>query len=430
MDYVVRNSIRGLKSALILFLFCGIGNAVADDWNGTAQQLARKIVAVTGPGAVTVTVENRSSLAKKDVDAIGGLLLVELEALGARAAKPEQAAAVVAVWLSENPRWYVWVAEIHQGGGEASVVMVSMPHGDESGFEREAMPVSLRKIPLWEQEDRILDVLVLEEDTAPRHIAVLDGGKVAIYRLKNGKWQLEQSMAVTHGRPWPRDLRGRVMAAKDHLLDVYLPGVFCKSTTSLPLALNCRETDDPWPLMGPLAGTSAGSLSSFAGGAAVQPLGAFYSATRNFFTGALTPGVGELTTVEKFYSVAPLPRGKYVLWLFAGTDGEIHLVDGMTDQTAKLGWGSDIASLKTACGAGWQVLAASAGERGRENGADSVRAYEIADRDPVPVSAGLDFSGGITALWTEAKGDGAIAVVRNFGTGEYEAFRLATDCSR
>src|SRR5208337_4274003 len=348
MDYVVRNSIRGLKSALILFLFCGIGNAVADDWNGTAQQLARKIVAVTGPGAVTVTVENRSSLAKKDVDAIGGLLLVELEALGARAAKPEQAAAVVAVWLSENPRWYVWVAEIHQGGGEASVVMVSMPPGDESGFEREAMPVSLRKIPLWEQEDRSLDVLVREEDTAPRHIAVLDGGKVAIYRLKNGKWQLEQSMAVTHGRPWPRDLRGRVMAAKDHLLDVYLPGVFCKSTTSLPLALNCRESDDPWPLV---ATTVVTFPSLSVGSPPVRPLGAFYSASRNFFTGALTPGVGRLTTVGKFYSAAALPRERYVLWLFAGTDGQIHMVDGVTDQTVKLGWGSDIASVKTACGA-------------------------------------------------------------------------------
>lgn len=426
-------STRCLKAGMNLFLFlllwCSlVGSASAGEWNGPSQLLARKIVAVTGPGAVAVTVENRSSLAKQDVDAVGGLVRMELETLGARPATLEQAAAAVAVTLSENPQFYVWVAEIRQGAREASVVMVSIARGDESGFEREAMPLGLRRIPLWAQEDRILDVLVIEEDAAPRQIAVLDGDRVAIYRLKNGKWQPEQSLGITHGRPWPQDLRGRVLAAgtKDHLLEVFLPGVFCQSTSSLPLALNCRESDDPWPL----AAKSANGFAPSGGAPAIPPLGGFYSATRNFFTGALTPGVGKLTTVDKFYSAAPLPRESYVLWLFAATDGEMHLVDGITDQVAKLGWGSDVASLKSACGAGRQVLATSAAEHGAGNDTDSVRAYEIADRDPVPVSTALDFSGEVTALWTEAKGESAIAIVRNRETGDYEAFRLAVDCSR
>jgi hypothetical protein len=61
-----------------------------------------------------------------------------------------------------------------------------------------------------------------------------------------------------------------------------------------------------------------------------------------------------------------------------------------------------------------------------------VRAYEFPDRDPVAVSAALDFPGGgiITALWTEAKADTAIAVVKNRETGSYEAFRLAVVCSQ
>jgi len=391
------------------------------------QQLARKIVAITGPGAVAITVENRSSLGKKDFDSISGALRAELDALGARAAKPEQAAATVAVWLSENPQSYVWVAQIQQGTGESAVAMVSVPRGDEAGWAHESMPMSLRKIPLWAQEERILDAVVLEEDSAPKQIAVLDGEKVAIYRLKSGKWQQEQTLTITHARPWPRDLRGRIMAAKDHLLDVYLPGVFCRSTATLPLTLNCRESDDPWPLVA-TAVASFPSLS--AGSPPVRPLGAFYSASRNFFTGALTPGVGRLMTVGKFYSAAALPRERYVLWLFAGTDGQIHMVDGVTDQTAKLGWGSDIASVKTACGAGGQLMATSSGENGPGNGVDSVRLYEIADRDPVPVSAALDFPGEITALWTEAKGDSAMAVVRNHETGDYEAFRLAVACSQ
>jgi hypothetical protein len=429
MRLAICNSPGRLKAPRVLLwvlvLCCGSPSAAAGDWSEPTQQLARKIVAITGPGAVAVTQENRSSLAQKDFLTICGALRMNLEVLGARPVKPDAAAATVGVWLSENPQSYVWVAEIRQGA-QSTVVMVALPRGDEGGWTRDSMPMSLRKIPLWAQEERILDVAVLEEDTAPQHMAVLDGEKVAIYRLRNAKWQQEQSLSIAHARPWPRDLRGRILPAKDHLLDVYLPGVLCRSTTNLPLTLNCRESDDPWPLVA----TNAVSFPSFGAAPSVQTLGAFYSASRNFFTGALTPGLGRLTTVDKFYSAAPLPREKYVLWLFAGTDGQIHRVDGVTDQAAKLGWGSEIASVKAACGAGGQLLATNSGENAPESGADSVRLYEIADRDPVPVSAALDFPGEITALWTEAKGDSAIAVVWNHETGNYEAFRLAVGCSQ
>ena len=209
---------------------------------------------------------------------------------------------------------------------------------------------------------------------------------------------------------------------KDHLLDVYLPGVYCRTTTTLPLALSCRDSDDPWPLT-----TSTAAIAATGALTPSQPLGAFYASSRNFFTGALAPGVGKLTTVSKFYSAASLPRDKYTLWVFQSTDGQTHFVDGVTDHTAKLGWGSEIASIKTMCGSGWQMLVTGADDKGM----DAVRAYEVADRDPVPASAPLEFSGEITAMWTAtAKGESAIAVVKNRETGEYEAFRLGMDCSQ
>jgi hypothetical protein len=403
----------GRVITIALFVFIGLlASAEATDWNDPALQLAKKIVSLTGPGAIAVTIENRSSLTGKAFDEVSGRLRANLELLGARSAMPEQAAASVVITLSENSRFYVWVAKIKQGMPESTVTMISFPRHDEANFGLDSLPMSLRKVPLWAQEDRILDVAVLEEDNAPRQIAVLDARKVAIYRLKNGKWQLEQNHAILHTPPWPRDLRGRVLTAKDHLLEVYLPGVFCRSTTTMPLALNCRESDDPWPL---LAGP-------------IPPIGGFYSSSRNFFTGALAPGVGKLTAVDKFYSAAALPRENYALWLFAGADGQTHFVDGVTDQVAKLNWGSDIASVKTTCGAGSQVLATSA--HGGEAETDSVRAYEVADRDPLPVSAPLTFSGEVTALWSDGKGDTAIAIDKNRETGEYEAFRLAVACSQ
>lgn len=415
--------------------------ARAADWSGPERQLATKIVAVTGTAAITLTVENHSSLGKRDGEIIQNGLRSSLENAGARFARSDRAtsdratsqpatsdATAVKISLSENSTSYVWVAEIRQGADDPVVVMVSVPRSESSIAAHDSVPLSLRKIPLWTQEDPILDVAVLEDNAAPTRIAVLEAEKVALYRWLAGKWQQEQALGIVHARPWPRDLRGRLVPARDHLLDVYLPGVVCRGAGS-PVTLSCRESDDPWPLVP--AALSGGSFSVFPGpdstAVNIAPVGAFYAPMRNFFTGVLTPAVGRFTTVPKFYSAALLPRDKYLLWLFTATDGHVHVVDGVSDQAARFDWGSDLASVKTSCGSGWQVLATSSEEA---NG-DWVRAFEFPDRDPVAVSGAVDFSGGvITALWTETKGDTAIAVVRNRETGSYDAFRLAVACSQ
>ena len=200
----------------------------------------------------------------------------------------------------------------------------------------------------------------------------------------------------------------------------------CSSVAASPLSLNCRESDDPWQLIpasfnAPNLFPSANSIST----SSVPLLRAFFASTRDFFTGAVTPPIGKFSSVPRFYSAAAIPREKYVLWLFAATDGQIHMIDGVSDQAAKSVWGGDLTSVRTQCGAGWQVLATSSGDHG-----DLVRAYEFPDRDPVPVSAAIDFPGPITALWAEGKGDTAIAVARNQETGNYEAFRLEMACSQ
>jgi len=421
----------GPRVALCCFLLLPgfVIGAVATDWSGPEQQLARKIVAVTGPGAVALTIENRSSLSKRETEIVRNGMHSALEALGLRLVKPEQASATIAISLSQNPNAYVWVAEIRQGDGKAVIEMVSSPRLDGLVSAHDSVPLAIRKIPVWAQEERILDVLVLEDSTAPTHIAVLGSEDVSLYRLLGGKWQREQALALAHAHPWPRDLRGRLILGKDHLLDVYLPGVICHSTNGMPLALNCQESDDPWPLVaGSAGGGTASNFPSFVASTlpAIPQVGGFFTSTRNFFTGALAPGVGKFATVPKFYSAAFLPRGNYVLWLFAAVDGKVHMVDGVSDQPARLNWGSSVAGLKTTCGAGWQVLATSSGEPG----SDSIRAYEFPDRDAVAVSAEADFGATVTALWTEAKGDTAIAVTRNGETGSYEAFRVAVACNQ
>ena len=397
--------------------------AHATDWNVAEQQLARKIVAVTGPGTVAVTVENRSSLGRRESEAVQNGLRFALEQLGIRFAEPDQAAGSVAISLSENPTSYIWVAQIRQGEGDATVAMVSVPRPASAPAVHDSMPMVLRRTLLWSQSDPILDMAVLEEGATPTRIVVLDPAKISLYRWQGSQWQTEQVMEIPHARPWPRDMRGRLVAVKDHLMDVYLPGVSCHSAGGNLLSLNCRDSEDPWPLVAnDISATAGGS----GGGGNIAPQFAFFAPTRNFFTGVLSPGLGKGLSVPSFYSAAPLPRGKYTLWLLAATDGQVHMIDGLSDRSTKLEWGSDLAMVKTVCGAGWQVLSTTAGG----HSGDSVRAYEIPDRDPVAASAAVDFAGKITAMWTESRGDTAVAVARNSETGSYEAFRLAMACDQ
>jgi hypothetical protein len=416
-----RQSAPCLLLSLALLIFSVVA-AQGTDWHSPEQELARKIVAVTGPGAVALTVENRSSLGRREVEIIQNGLRVELSALGLRFVDADRASGTVAIFLSENPSSYVWVAEIRQGAGEKSVVMVSTPRVGSPVATHDAMPMTLRKTQLWTQDDPILDVAVLEESATPTYIAVLDARSVSLYRWQNGKWMREQALEIVHEKPWPRDLRGRLLAARDHLFDVYLPGVACHSTATAPLGLNCRASDDPWPV----GGTALSSFAAASSGPAGTALNAFFAPARNFFTGAVAPAIGKFSAVPKFYSAAALPREKYMLWLFAATDGHIHMIDGVSDQTVPFAWGSDLASVKTNCGAGWQVLSTTPGVGGQ----DSVRAFEFPDRDAVAVSAPVEFDGPVSALWTEAKGDGALAVARNLETGQYEAFRLSVACNQ
>ena len=393
---------------LLALMLMPVPRILASDWLAPEEQLARKIAADTGPGAVALDLVNRSSLSRPDVEEIRRGLQSTLGALGLHFVNADQAAATVQITLSENLRNYVWVAEIHQGNNEASVVMVAAPKPGLAAVERPASALVIHKTLLWTDENRILDVALV--NGSPQHMIVLEPESVVLFRLQDSHWQQDQSLSLPHAHPWPRDLRGRLVLRKDHLFDAYLPGVFCRSSPTAPLTLNCHESDDPWPL-----GTDQSGLS------------AFFTPARNFFTGALSPGIEKQTTVKPFYSAAMLPRGKYQLWIFASIDGQVHLLDGVSDQTAaKPGWGSDIASVRSGCGLGWQVLVTGGGDSSSE----MVKAFEIADREPVEVSQPAEFNGSVTALWVDSDGTGAMAISQNSETGKYEAYRLSIACGQ
>jgi hypothetical protein len=394
-----------LVSVIFLFaLFSAPGNA--QNFTGVEEQLAGKIVAAAGAKTMNLEVINRSSLSAAAVDEIRRNLLTRLATLGARFVGAAQASASVRVSLSENLQSYLWVAEIQQGAGPRAVVIVCLPRTAPLSIESQLTTMVLHKTFLWSQQERILDVAVI--DGNPASMLVLDTNGLAMYRSQDGRWQLEQSQLIAHTRPWPRDLRGRLVLGsdKEHFFDVYLPGVHCRSSAST--AMTCGDSDEPWPLAADFA-----------------ILNAPFTASRNYFSGALSPPVGRLTSAPAFYSAAPVVRDQSTWWLLAAVNGKVHLLDGATDQVVdKSGWRSEIAGVRSGCGSGQQILASGSGD-GRS---DTVRAFEVIGREFVTVSAGLELNGSITALWAESGGANAVIVEQNLETGRYEAFRLTLTC--
>jgi hypothetical protein len=381
----------------------------------TARQLAHKIAAAAGPGAFALEVTNRSSLDDKSVREVRSALEAQLHVEGVSTAKAEQAMGTIEVILSESLREYVWTAEIVIGSDEKKVALVSLPRpsmGTGTPFAA-ALPIVLKTTLLFAQEQPMLDVALVEMPGGAR-LLVLNDSTVAIYRHHGantaGQFELEASLPIAHSRTFPRDLRGRLLLRRDHLFDVYLPGTFCRTTSGAvaPLTLTCNDTDDPWPLTPDDGGVRA-----------------FFAASRNFFTGALSPGIGKVSNVPSFYSAAAVPRSNYTLWVLAAVDGSLHLVDGMTDQLIRgEKWGSDLAPVHSSCGTGTQLLVSESGDTER----DGLRAFEVPDRDPVAASSAVEFDGRIIALWPESSGNGAAAIVRRKDTGWYEAYRVSISC--
>jgi hypothetical protein len=399
-----------LTSFFLAIVFCP-SPLCASDLANAARQLAHKIAADAGPGAFALEVTNRSSLDDKSAREVRTALEAELNVAGLRATKAEQAVGTIKVVLSESLREFVWTAEIVIGVDERKVVLVSLPRPSTATPFAVALPILLKTTLLFAQEQPILDAALIEMPGGSRLI-VLDAGKVAIYRQAGvtpaGRWELESSLAIAHSRIFPRDLRGRLLLRRDHFFDAYLPGTFCRTNPSAPVTLTCNDSDDPWPLTADDNGVRA-----------------FFALSRNFYTGALSPGIGKVSNVPAFYSAAAFPRSTYTLWIFAGVDGSLHLVDGITDQLIRgAKWGSDLAAIHSNCGIGTQLLVSDSGDKER----DGLRAFEIPDRDPVVASAEMEFDGRIEALWTENSGTAAMAIVRRKGTAGYEAYRVSISC--
>jgi hypothetical protein len=366
-----------------------------------ARDFVQQIVSRAGPlSAASVSFQNISVLPTDSQEAVQNGIFTALRNAGIRL-ESNGAAPRVDITFSEDWRGYVWIASVQQNGN-TKVVMKKVPRPSQAPASRAPM-LTVRKSTVWQQDSPILDFF---EDS--HTLALLEPDQIAIYANDSGQWRSRYMLGITHAQPWPRDLRGRLVMNGSQVT-AFLPGVRCNGSTSPP-SLDCHASDDPWRV-------DEGSVV------------AFYSPRRNFFTGLLAgPSAG--ASVVPFFSAAAWQTGDSHQWLFTGTDGRTRLYQYDLSAPAAIfsGWGSNMAAVHSSCGSGWQALVSAPTDSVRP---DSVQAMEVLGREALPVSAPIDLSGPVQALWTSGKDSETVnGILQSQTTGNYEAFTLTVNCSR
>jgi hypothetical protein len=261
----------------------------------------------------------------------------------------------------------------------------------------------IEKKLLLEDDERILDLAPLKGA-----LLVLERGAISVYESVGSWWQRKLSARLPVTRPLPRDLRGRLLV-EGEVYQAYLPGLACNGNAANGLSITCR-VGGLWPL----APNGYGVME----------------AARNFFGERLILGDGVSRRMPAFLSAASFSDRGRSLWVFAGMDGRAHLYSfdaAFVPGGEWEGWGSDLAVVESACGAGTLLITTGTGD---ETVPDFVQPYEWTGGAPQAAGDPLSFSGPITALWPASERGAALAVSRDLRSGRYAAFRLTILCSR
>ena len=390
--------IAGVKGSAVLsalLILLPWGARAADDVAGAVRELARKTVALAGRGEpVSISWRNLSSLASGDFNQVRTAFDGALRDAGGRVS--EIAPLVeVRLTLSGNPSQFLMVAEARKGE-DRQVWIASWKRTAPAPPAGSALTVEKKLV--WEQEEPILDMAMLGPG-----MLVLSPSRVSLQRDTG-----TQSLPLTPTRPWPRDLRGH-LRVNGGGFKVYLPGVACSGATDPSLTMECHPSDEPWTLD---AGTRGVFLAGFTPG-------------RNYFDGRVSTANALRKTVGPFFSAASVEENGRAYWLLAMLDGRTQIFDAAFEPVGSVAsWGSDLASTEARCGGGSQILATKAGDA-RE--ADSIRAFGLVNRTPVPLSAPLDLPGPVTAFWSLG-GNSALAVVSDLASGRYQAYVITVNC--
>jgi hypothetical protein len=389
-------------------------------WEQPAAALAEQIAGILGPGQARLTLRNLSSISSGEIPSIRRLLEQDLKTRGV-ALSGDESANSVRVTLSESARQRLWVAEVVEGD-QTQVAMVELA-ADRVTPALAMSGLLLRKDIVITAHEPVLASLEIGNA-----LVVLEPDQIVIYVRATDGWQEQKRASTGETAPMPRDPRGVLFESQDGAgFEAWLAGMRCTGSMSPAgnWTVQCSVSDDPWAIAPRIFVQPPAQVNTSALASGPPALKAFYNATRNYFTGIVSPSLD--VELPAFYSAALLPRaaGSAAL-LIAGIDGKVQLAENgaLTPVAGARDWGSDLAMIRSGCGADAQIIASGSGEAK----SDSLRAYELPALEAVPVSAPLAVQGTVTAMWPAPDLRSVYVAVRT-APNQYEVDRVSALCN-
>jgi hypothetical protein len=441
--------VRPVVAILAFIALCASAPAQSP-WQEPASDLAAQIAAILGHGSARLMIRNLSSLSVEEIPAIRKLLEQDLRthAITANSAPNDT---IIRITLSESAHDFTWVAEVIQGDdSQVAIVQSALSHTVTGPAavqmqlrkERFVGPYELTSLPCFpDAKPPLLAVAERQHGL----IVLKQGCLLALDRSPTGFSDGKGFYHLNSSQADARDPRGLLVATPDgDGFIAYLPGTVCTGSfnpTEEPdhppgegWSLNCRPSDEPWPLTALTTSTTPSQSGSAANPPTNPPapaglqIRAFFNSARNYFTGVVSPSMG--VDLPPFYSAAALPRATGTALLINSIDGKVLLVANgkLTAVNGTSDWGSDFALIHAGCGDGVQIIVSGAASSAPGNPpTDSLRAFQITGSDATPASAPLAIEGTVTALWSAPDGKSVFAVIRD-PQNQYEVDRVTALC--
>jgi hypothetical protein len=389
-------ALRQLLQFVIFFVFLFLpGAANADTLEESARLLARKVWASIHGSSVSLEFRNLSSLRSSEFASVSAAFQEELQRRGVKIL-PADAAANLVVSVTQNPTEYIGVVQI-QRKEAIETVMDTIGLVKGAGVPEPAFSLVLHKELLFSSDNQILDVVL---DADAKHAHALGVQEISSFEWRGAEWVPTGVEHLPITRSPERAEQGFFSGVMIDAAAAHLPGELCRVSLVDGKEWSCERTTER-------VSVRTVSPAALAG----KKLGAWISAAQ-FET-----------------------EGKTKI-VVTGQDGPARLYEEGPEPVAVFpNWGSEIASVYSGCGSGWQVLVTGNGDW---TTSDAIQAIDLKDRRAQSVSAAMEFAGPIVALHTPATRTAdnvaanarAVAVARNLQTGRYEVYQLSISCTR
>jgi hypothetical protein len=263
---------RGLPRTIrvaILAFFIGLFSGVAprasqaqaasmlpNSWNNGVAKLGDEVAAAMSPTAVSLSVNNISSLGAFYVDAIGAALREQLQhhsfSFPAANSTAAQSAVALQLTLSESTGEYVWVIQIPGDATDAKpspTMIVSVSKSDSAGLEPDQQSLSLEKRFVWKEHERLLDFALLKNPASGEStLLVLEVERFAVYKRSGEGWRLSRSTPIPSAATASRDPEGMIDLKE---AKVSLKGLECVGDPDLAGVVECKPFGPARVLRGP-----------------------------------------------------------------------------------------------------------------------------------------------------------------------------------